>query len=211
MQDIASIESRIRQQIEILGSEWHDMSDARFWNEADARARLLWLLCEAPNLVAEVSDLQCGGKVWKIPLAHAECLGARDRGGLQGAFDIVVFAPDSIQKYVRIRWDPYGWQEEVRRLPVLAAIELKDEGKPWSPNIEKDLDKLLQRMQNDPIQQGYLILLYDAEKYPLLWDDVSRSIKEGRDRYSRKPNVRVYFSPWSRRPVEPKWIDIDSV
>jgi hypothetical protein len=30
MQDIASIESRIRQQIEILGSEWHDMSDARF-------------------------------------------------------------------------------------------------------------------------------------------------------------------------------------
>lgn len=214
MHDYSGPQSVIVQQIEKLGSAWRDMSDARFWNEADARAYLLWLLCQAAGLDSEVSDPECGGKVWKIPLAHAECLGAKGRGRLQGTFDIVVFATDSIQKYIGIRWDRYGWQERLRDLSVMAAIELKNKGKPWSEgkhSTEEDLEKLLHRMQTAPIQQGYLVVLYDAENYPLDWDYVSKRIKEIRDRYPQESKIAIYFFPWSRQPVEPKWFDINTV
>jgi len=38
MQDIDAFQSLIAEQIKNLGSEWGDMSDAKFWNEDDSRA-----------------------------------------------------------------------------------------------------------------------------------------------------------------------------
>jgi len=96
----------------------------------------------------------------------------------------------------------------------LAAIELKNKGQPWTTgknSIEMDLEKLLHRMQTDPIEHGYLVVLYDAEKYFLAWEHVSNRIKEIGDRYPRKQNITVCFFPWSRQPVEQKWFDIDTV
>jgi len=43
MSDANRLLSVIEQQIVKLGTEWCAMADARFWNEADARAYLLWL------------------------------------------------------------------------------------------------------------------------------------------------------------------------
>lgn len=205
----------IRECIEDLGREWMDMSDARFWNERDVQVRLLQLLYGKPALVATVvSDpVHCPGKAWDIPLAHAECLAARSGAGLQGPFDIVVFAPESIKKYVaHIRWAKKGWQGKVRELEVLAAIELKDDnGECWNNSIEKDLRKLLERMQSTPIQQGYLAILFNAEINPLNYGGVCKEIKKIRNEYSLKPSIMIYFFPWSSQPVSSKGIDINSL
>lgn len=207
-----TVQLEIMRCIERLGSEWMDMSDARFWNETDAQARLLQLLCEGrPVLVAkEVSDSHCPGKAWDIPLAHGECLAAKKRGGLQGAFDIVVFTPESIRKYAAdIRWDPYQWQKRMRELPVLAVIELKNEGEWWNDNIRKDLCKLVHRMQTDGIEHGYMVILFDAEKYPLALELAKNRLKEIRQEYS--PKIRVYFFSWSRQHVQREYVDIESL
>lgn len=64
MRDIDAFQPVIVEQIGNLGSQWGDMSDARFWNEDDARAYLLWLLCKASGLVV---DVELADGQWRVP------------------------------------------------------------------------------------------------------------------------------------------------
>ena len=102
-----------------------------------------------------------------------------------------------------------GWQSELRELPVMAAIEIKAKRASWNNEIGRDLDKLLQRMEVDPIQQGYIVVLFDAEKYPMAWQDVRTKIMVLRDKCPRNHDISIYFAPWSRIGVQPQWIDIN--
>jgi hypothetical protein len=110
-----------------------------------------------------------------------------------------------------IRYDR-KWQELFRLLPVLAVIELKDKGGYyWNKNIEKNVEKIIQRTQDSAIVQAYLAIFFDAdchnpEKYP-----IENRIKAICQKYKRIPNV-IYLFPWAKeKNVTQRVIDLPTL
>lgn len=192
--------------VEQVGKEWAETEDVGFWGEADVRARLLGLLRQ-PALTVGI-NIKLTGRFVPLPLAHAECLGAKSRPIThQGPFDIAVFKPESIGKFANeARWKS-NWQEETRKLEVSVVIEIKnDNGDRWNDNIRKDLDKLVERLQVDPIEYGYLLILYDATEEQLQWVDIKDEIAQKRTMLPSNKGISVYFAPCGDNSVVANWI-----
>lgn len=198
-----SQEQLLKKCIEQVGREWNEMEDVGFYNEADLRARLLSLLWSESDLVKSI-PFAPAGKIIKIPLAHAECLGTKGRKiGYQGAFDIAVFTQNSMREWAqKTRWEP-NFQKEAVKLDMAAAMEIKVRGWAWDHNIKDALAKLLERMSLDPIKNGYLIIFYDAKKQPMpIWANVMSEITQLRG----NKNVKIYFAPCNDQSVQARWI-----
>jgi len=131
--------------IQELSTDWHEKSDAYFWYEREIQSRLLGLLWQVPELKAPIY-LKQEGILAELPFAHAEC--PTRAGG--GKFDIAIFLQRGIEKYANeIRWHRNTWQKELREIPVFVAVEIKDPGgAPWDHETQKDLNKLIENMDN---------------------------------------------------------------
>ncbi len=208
MSNKTKVHSALEKCIEQVGTEWGTMEDVGFFYETDLQSRLLGILWEDRYLRTSVTLGPLATKV-EIPLAHTECLSAKGRKLVhQGPFDIVVFDDLSIHKFaIQTRHLP-NWQEELRKLHALAAVEIKSKNCDiWNDNIESDLDKLVERIGVDPIEQGYLLIFYDAnKKQKLSLSAIKPIVSQKRKQLPDGKEVKLFFAPCCVASLYPTWI-----
>lgn len=198
----ADILGKLEKSIEMLASEWAERSDALFVSEFSLQARLFALLWNDEDLWFEIS-LKPENNVVHLPCVYGEWYAAfgkeRDK-----RFDIALLNKSSVEEWANnVRWQDY-YPEKAAKLPVLAAIEIKDEIYAWGSWAEDDINKLIYCMDIGQVQHGYFIIFYPADK-----PSAAKKIKEitlSRKSLWGSRKIKVCFCPCNSSNMKPTWV-----
>lgn len=192
--------------IKKLANEWAEKSDALFISEFGLQARLLNLLWNDPELWFEV-PLEQDSLVVRLPVAYGEWYASYGKKS-DKKFDVALLEQSTIEKWAKwpdgIRWSGSGYPERAAKLPVLAAIEIKDKVYPWSAAVSDDLDKLKHCIDAGQVKNGYLIVFYPADK-----PSAAKKIEEIAQSHQRlwgNRHIKICFCPCNNRGVKPRWL-----